>query len=146
MKQKLYIGSDHAGISFKEVLKTYLSSREDISIDEVEVPGVSSPNYAQVGHRMAEVLSQVHGSRGILICGTGIGIAMAANRHAGVRAAVCHDVYTAECARTHNDANVIALGARVMDVEVAKNCVDVFLKTDFEGGRHIERVEAIDTI
>jgi ribose 5-phosphate isomerase B len=89
---------------------------------------------------LARCLAEGKAERGVLVCGTGIGIAMAANRHKGVRAAVCHDTTSARLARQHNDANVLALGARLVGSEVAKDCLRAFLDTAFEGGRHARRV------
>jgi ribose 5-phosphate isomerase B len=92
---------------------------------------------------MVEAIESGKCERGVLVCGTGIGIAIAANRSKAVRAAVCHDVTSVRLAREHNDANVIALGARLIGTEVAKDCVNVFLATDFAGGRHARRVEKL---
>jgi ribose 5-phosphate isomerase B len=89
---------------------------------------------------MAAAIRDGKAGRGILLCGTGIGISMAANRHPELRAALVHDALTARLSRLHNDANVIAMGGRILGIELAKDCVDVFLKTEFEGGRHARRV------
>jgi ribose 5-phosphate isomerase B len=100
-------------------------------------------DYPVIANTLASMIVQGHIERGILICGTGIGISIAANRHRGVRAALCHDVTTSRLARQHNDANVLVLGARVLGPQVARECVEVFLSTSFEEGRHRMRVEQL---
>jgi ribose 5-phosphate isomerase B len=115
-------------------------------VEDCGVYDESPSNYADVGHDVALKVQANEGSGGILICGSGIGISMAANRHQGIRAALCHDTCTAKLARAHNDANIIALGSRVIDASRAKECVEIFLNTSFEGGRHTERVNHIDGI
>ena len=101
-------------------------------------------DYPSFAHRLAAEILSGRADRGVLICGTGIGMSMAANRHAGIRAAVCHDAYTAEMARRHNDANVLCMGGRVVGAGVAAQIVEVFLGTAFEGGRHRRRVGLIE--
>ncbi len=105
--------------------------------------GPDSVDYPEFGQALARAIQDGRADRGVLVCGTGIGIAMAANRFAGVRAAVCHDETSARLAREHNDANVLALGARLLGEEVATNCLRTFLTTDFAGGRHARRVHMI---
>ena len=102
--------------------------------------GPDSVDYPDFGQALAHAVQDGRADRGVLVCGTGIGISMAANRHAGIRAAVCHDETSARLAREHNDANVLALGARLVGVEVAKDCLRTFLTTEFAGGRHVGRV------
>lgn len=102
--------------------------------------GPESVDYPDFGHALGEAMASGQAERGILVCGTGIGISIAANRHPGVRAAVCHDDTSARLAREHNDANVLALGARLIGSEVAKDCLKTFLNTEFAGGRHQARV------
>jgi len=99
-----------------------------------------SVDYPEFADAVAAALKDGRAGRGVLICGTGIGISIAANRHAGVRAAPCHDGLTARLARQHNDANVLALGGRLIGIETAKDCLTNFLQTPFEGGRHARRV------
>ena len=106
--------------------------------------GPDSVDYPEFGQALARALQDGRADRGVLVCGTGIGIAMAANRFSGVRAAVCHDETSARLAREHNDSNVLALGARLLGEAVAKDCLRTFLSTDFAGGRHARRVRMID--
>jgi ribose 5-phosphate isomerase B len=98
-------------------------------------------DYPDFGDAMAEAIRSGEAARGVLVCGSGIGISIAANRHRVVRCALCHDVTSARLARLHNDSNVIALGARLIGVEVARDCVSAFLSTSFEGGRHQRRID-----
>ncbi len=102
--------------------------------------GPGSVDYPDYGTALAESIASGKAERGVAICGTGIGISIAVNRHPGVRAALCHDETSARLAREHNDANVLALGARLIGVEVAKGCLRAFLETEFAGGRHAARV------
>jgi ribose 5-phosphate isomerase B len=101
-------------------------------------------DYPDFAHRVASAVASGEARAGVLICGTGIGMSLAANTHPGVRAALCHDAFTAEMARRHNDANVLCVGARVTGSDVAKQMVRLFLETPFEGGRHQRRVELIE--
>lgn len=142
MTEKIALASDHAGYELKQQIAEMLTGR-GYEIVDLGTGGPDSVDYPDFGHRMAEAITSGEAERGIIVCGTGIGISIAANRHPGVRAAVCHDALTARLARQHNDANVLALGARIIGDEVAKDCVDVFLSTAFEGGRHQRRVEKL---
>ncbi|WP_207456168.1 ribose 5-phosphate isomerase B [Azospirillum sp. SYSU D00513] len=136
----LAIASDHAGIEMKAQLKTWLGGLGHEVID-LGTNGTESVDYPDFAAAMAAAVTEGRAERGVLICGTGIGISIAANRHPGVRAALAHDMTTARLARGHNDANVLALGARVIGIEVAKDCVAAFLATEFEGGeRHSRRI------
>ena len=136
------IASDHAGFELKRSLAEGLSQ---IGYDVLDLgtDGPDSVDYPEFGQALARAIQDGRADRGVLICGTGIGIAMAANRFSGVRAAVCHDETSARLAREHNDANVLALGARLLGEEVATNCLRTFLTTDFAGGRHTRRVQMI---
>lgn len=136
------IASDHAGFALKSTLIEMLT---EMGLDTVDLGTDSgdSVDYPDFADALAQALADGRASRGILVCGTGIGIAMAANRHRNVRAATCHDTTDARLARQHNDANVLALGARTTGPEVAQDCVRVFLETGFEGDtnpRHARRV------
>jgi ribose 5-phosphate isomerase B len=102
-----------------------------------------SVDYPDFGDALARAITEGRAAKGVLVCGTGIGISIAANRHKGIRAAHCRDTTDARYARLHNDANVIALGARTMGIEVAKDCLKIFLATGFEGGRHQRRVDKL---
>ncbi len=133
------IASDHAGVALKGVLVEELRALGHEVLD-LGTKGTDSVDYPDFGHALAESVAAGRAARGVAVCGTGIGISIAANRHAGVRAAVCHDATSARLAREHNDANVLALGARLIGEEVAKECLRVFLTTDFGGGRHSGRV------
>ncbi len=136
------IASDHAGYDLKSTLKVLLSEMGFEAVD-LGTDGLDSVDYPDFADALAGAMAEGRVARGILVCGTGIGIAMAANRHRNVRAATCHDTTDARLARQHNDANVLALGARTMGPEVAQDCVRVFLQTEFEGDtnpRHARRV------
>jgi ribose 5-phosphate isomerase B len=139
----IVIASDHAGVELKkEVVRLVRAAGHEASdLGPDDTRSVDYPDYA---HRVAAAVAVGEVERGILICGTGIGMSMTANRHAGVRAALCHDAFTAEMSRRHNDANVLCLGARVIGSGVAEQIVRVFLDTPFEGDRHQRRVEKID--
>ncbi|UUX50234.1 ribose 5-phosphate isomerase B [Nisaea acidiphila] len=138
----IVIGSDHAGYSLKQVLVAYLKDK-GWEVFDVGTHGADSVDYPDFGAAVAKALKEGKSNRGIVVCGSGIGISIAANRHDWVRAALCHDITSARLCRQHNDANVLALGARLIGEEVAKDCVDVFLATDFEGGRHQRRVDKL---
>ena len=138
----ILIASDHAGFDLKADIKTALSQRrlEAIDLGPVDRQAVDYPDMAK---RLTDALLAGRAARGILICGTGIGIGIAANRVKAIRAATCHDVTTARLARAHNDANVLCLGARVIGRAVALDCVEAFLDTSFEGDRHRRRVDKL---
>jgi ribose 5-phosphate isomerase B len=139
MAEKIAIASDHAGFELKAVLKQEL---EKLGFEPLDLgtDGPASVDYPDFGNKLAAALKAGEAKRGVLICGTGIGISIAVNRHAHVRAALCHDGLSARLSRLHNDANVLCLGARVTGVDVARDCLAVFLGTEFEGGRHQNRV------
>ncbi|WP_158047286.1 ribose 5-phosphate isomerase B [Skermanella pratensis] len=139
-KQKLAIASDHAGFDFKASLKDSLAGQGYEMVD-LGAHSTDSVDYPDIAAALAAAIRDGTAERGILICGTGIGISIAANRHAGIRAALCHDTTGARLSRQHNDANVLVMGARVTGIEVAKDCVATFLATPFEGGRHSRRVD-----
>lgn len=136
------IASDHAGFALKSTLAAELRALghkvRDLGTDSPE-----SVDYPDFGAALARTIEAGEVRRGVIICGTGIGISMAANRFAAVRAAVCHDATSARLARRHNDANVLALGARLIGEETAKDCLRTFLATEFEGGRHARRVDKL---
>ena len=134
------LASDHAGFQLKRQVAEHLSAQQ-IQFLDLGTHSEASVDYPDFAQRMVDALVSGQGDRGILICGTGIGISIAANRHPQVRAAVCHDVTSARLTRQHNDANILALGARLIGDAAALDCVDVFLATPFEGGRHARRVD-----
>jgi len=133
------VASDHAGFDLKEVLKRDLQEAGHDVLD-LGTNSTASVDYPDFGHAMAEVIASGRAGRGVLVCGTGIGISIAANRNLKVRAAVAHDVTSARLSREHNDANVIAFGARLIGAEVAREALKMFLKAPFEDGRHTGRV------
>jgi ribose 5-phosphate isomerase B len=135
----LAIAADHAGYDLKAVIAQDLEADGHRLLD-LGTHEKSSVDYPDFADKLAAALREGRASRGVLICGTGIGISIAANRHRHIRCALCHDSVSARLARAHNDANVIALGARLIGVEVARDAVKVFLATAFEGGRHSGRV------
>ncbi len=137
--QTIAIASDHAGFDLKELLKNELQGAGHTIVD-LGTASTTSVDYPDFGKALARAIRDGQAERGVLVCGTGIGIAMAANREPAVRAAVVHDATSARLARQHNDANVMALGARLVGPEVARDCLRVFLETPFEGGRHAPRV------
>ena len=143
MKLKVAITSDHAGFELKNKIRNNL---EHLGFGVVDLgPSSSSPvDYPDYGKAIANEILSGDVDRGIALCGTGIGISISANRFRGVRAALCHNTETAEQARKHNDANILAIGARNINFEDALECVNAFLKTDFEGERHTRRVEKIE--
>src|SRR5687768_16092343 len=138
--ETIAIAADHAGLDLKSLLLEELRQ----SGFEVLDLGTNSPDsvdYPDFADSLAGAIKKGRVSRGILVCGTGIGISIAANRHKGVRAALCRDVTDARLAREHNDANVLVLGGRTTGAETAKDCLRSFLSTAFSGGRHVRRVE-----
>lgn len=139
----IVIASDHAGVDLKrsiiELVRGAGREASDLGTDDAR-----SVDYPDFAHRVAAAVAAGEAERGILICGTGIGMCMTANRHPGVRAALCHDAFTAEMSRRHNDANVLCVGARVTGSGVAEQIVQVFLETPFDGDRHRRRVEKIE--
>jgi ribose 5-phosphate isomerase B len=138
-KEAIAIASDHAGFDLKALLKQELAALGFEPLD-LGTDSNASVDYPDFADRLADALKAGKAKRGVLICGTGIGISIAANRHRHVRAAVVHDVTSSRLTRLHNNANVMCVGARLTGTDVAKDCLRVFLTTDFEGGRHQNRV------
>lgn len=136
------IGSDHGGFALKEDIKRYLEKR-GVSYRDFGTYTEDSCDYPVVAKEVAEAVACGEYSRGLLFCGTGIGISIAANKVAGVRAACCSDSFSARHARLHNDANILCLGGRVVGAGLACELVGLFLDTEFEGGRHARRVDLI---
>ncbi|MBI4183774.1 MAG: ribose 5-phosphate isomerase B [Proteobacteria bacterium] len=133
------IASDHAGVELKALLGDELRA-EGYAVLDLGTMGPEPVDYPDYANALAEAITSGRAGRGVVICGTGIGVSIAANRHPEVRAALCHDVTSARLAREHNDANVLALGARMIGVEAARDCLRAFLKTPFQEGRHARRV------
>ena len=140
----ILLGSDHAGIDLKKACLTHLKIIPNLNLEDMGVFSKESSDYPNIAHQLAKAVAEGRYDRGILICGTGLGMSIAANRHRGVRAALCHNGFTAKMARLHNDANVLVMGGRDIGIGPATEMVDIFLNTPFEGGRHQRRVELID--
>jgi ribose 5-phosphate isomerase B len=137
--EAIAIASDHAGFALKEILKAELAQLGFKALD-LGPDNEASVDYPDFANALAGALGDGRAKRGVLVCGSGIGISIAANRHRHIRAALIHDALGARLCREHNDANVLTLGARLIGVDVAKDCLKVFLTTDFAGGRHQNRV------
>ena len=140
---KFFIATDHAGVAIKPNIIEMIEKRghKVIDLGPKDASRVDYPDYA---HKLClEVLSNDN-THGILICGSGIGMSLAANKHEGIRAALCHDAYTATMARAHNDANVLCFGERVVGLGVAESIIDAWCDGSFEGGRHADRVKKIE--
>ncbi len=142
---KITLASDHAGFDCKSQVLQYLSENQ-IETTDLGTDGDSSVDYPDYALKVARRISEGLDERGILICGTGIGMSIVANKFPGVRAALCHDLETADASRRHNDANILILGARVLDLDVALSIVALWLKTPFEGGRHQRRLDKLQKI
>ena len=140
---KFYIATDHAGYAIKEFTKDIVKSlgHKIIDLGPNSANRVDYPDFAK---KCANAVISDEGSFGILICGTGIGISISANKVAGIRAALCHDAYTASMCRAHNDANILAFGERVVGKGVIESMIEAFCNTKFEGGRHAGRVDKIE--
>ena len=142
---KLAIGSDHGGFRLKEAIKTYLLAH-DYEVTDFGTESEDSCDYPDFALPVAEAVAKGEYDRGILICGTGIGIDIVANKVKGVRAALCHDTFSAEACRNHNDANILTMGERIVGEGLALKIVETFLNSDFEGGRHQRRVDKIKAL
>jgi ribose 5-phosphate isomerase B len=139
---QIAIGSDHAGFELKEDLRKFLKERA-VGVLDLGAPDETPVDYPEIGRAVAEKVSTGEIPRGILICGTGIGMSMVANRFPGVRATLCHDLYTARMSREHNDSNLLVLGARLLGKGIAREIVKVWLEADFQGGNHRRRLDEI---
>lgn len=144
MSEVIPIAADHAGFEMKQQLEERLRAR-GYEVKDLGTDSPASTDYADYAHPLADMVSRGDAKRGVLLCGTGLGMAYAANRHPHVRAAVVWSPEIAELARKHNDANVLVLPSRFLSPEDAEKILDVFLSTEFEGGRHVRRVEKIET-
>lgn len=139
----IIIGSDHAAFELKEKIKTYLTEKGF----NVEDAGCSSPesvSYVDYGKKVAGAVADGSYKKGILLCGTGLGMSMVANRFSGVRAALCSDIFSVKMSRVHNDSNILVLGGRIIGDVLAFELVQTWLDTEFEGGRHLTRIQCID--
>ena len=140
--KKIFISSDHAGYILKEQIKKKFKKRyrfQDLGTDNSK----KSVNYPDYAHKLCRKVSNNNKNMGILVCGSGMGMSMAANRHKKIRAAVCYSVKNTKLSRLHNNANIITLGSRLTKKNTAFKCIEVFMKTKFEGGRHNKRVKKI---
>ncbi len=142
---KIAFGSDHAGYELKETLMTHAKAR-GFSCENLGGFAPESIDYPLAGERVAKAVAAGEYDRGVLVCGSGVGISISANKVKGIRAVVCSEPYSAKMAREHNDANVLAMGERVVGPELAIMILDTFLDANFEGGRHAQRVEMIKEI
>ena len=140
---KITIGSDHGAVDLKEAVKKVLAEFDDVEVKDVGTFGTDAVDYPDIAEKVCADVVSGESERGIVLCGTGIGISIAANKIHGIRCALCHDVYTAQMSREHNDANVLAMGGRVLGFGVAGKIVRAWLKSEFEGGRHARRVNKI---
>lgn len=140
---KITIGSDHGAVDLKEAVKKVLAEFDGVEVKDVGTFGTEAVDYPDIAEKVCADVVSGESERGIVLCGTGIGISIAANKIHGIRCALCHDVYTAQMSREHNDANVLAMGGRVLGFGVAGKIVRAWMKSEFEGGRHARRVNKI---
>ncbi len=140
---KVAIASDHAGFLLKKQIKGYLQEK-NITVIDLGTDSEESVDYPDFARKLALFLKDKDDTRGILICGTGIGMSIAANRHKHIFAALCYNITTAELARKHNNSNVLVLGGRTTDYELSKGIIDTWLETEYEGNRHNKRLRKID--
>lgn len=142
---KIALGSDHAGFGLKEDFSGILKQLGHEIVD-CGTSGTSSVDYPDFGEKVANLVASGAAEKGILICGTGIGMSMVANKFPGIRAALCNDLFTAKMSRRHNDANILVVGGRVVGKDLAGEILKVWLETAFEGDRHLRRINKITTI
>lgn len=140
---KIAIGNDHSGVDYKNELVQYLKEK-DIEVINVGTDEKNSVDYPDIAKEVSKLILEKKADFGVLICGTGIGISIAANKIKGIRAALVNNEICARLSREHNNANIIVFGARVTGIELAKSCLDSFLSSNFDGGRHSLRVEKIE--
>ncbi len=140
---RLAMACDHGGFELKEILKKSLSESENEIVD-LGVHSTDSMDYPDKAHEIAEAVLSGKADLGILVCGTGVGVSIAVNRHPGIRAALCTDPFMARMSREHNNANILCLGGRVIGPSLAEDIVYAFLNGEFQGGRHARRIEKIE--
>ena len=140
--KKLFISSDHAGFNLKEEIKKKFRKKYSF-VDLGTYNSKTSVNYPDYAHKLCKKVSKNSKNIGILVCGSGMGMSMAANRHKKIRAAVCYSAKNTKLSRLHNNANIITLGSRLTKKNIAFKCIDIFMNTKFEGGRHKKRVKKI---
>jgi ribose 5-phosphate isomerase B len=136
------LGSDHAALEFKEAIRDWLME-SGYEVRDFGTCGPERVDYCDYGFRVAEAVARGECEKGLVFCGTGVGISISANKVPGIRCVVCSEPYSAKLSREHNDTNMLALGARVVGIELAKMIIEVWLATEFEGGRHADRIEKI---
>lgn len=142
---KIAIGCDHGGVVLKSSVLEYLKDKS-IEVIDYGTNGSESVDYPDFARAVAESVAQSKADKGILMCGTGIGISIAANKVKGIRCAVVHNEFTAQAASAHNNANILSLGGRILSPEEAVRLIDIWLNTPFEGGRHVGRLDKISEI
>ncbi len=142
-EKPIIIGSDHAAFELKEKIKAYLLQK-GFQVEDAGTNSIASVSYVEYGKKVAKAVSKGRFSRGILLCGTGLGMSMVANRFQNVRAALCSDIFSAKMSRVHNDSNILVLGGRILGDVLAFELVQTWLETGFEGGRHLERIQSMD--
>jgi len=142
---KYYIATDHAGLDLKNFTKAFLEEK-GITVEDLSPTTTDRVDYPDYASKVSIAIQNDPTAKGILICGTGIGMSLAANKYDGIRAALTHDAYTARMAREHNDANILCFGERVVGKGVVEDILNAWLNNDFEGGRHANRVEKINAI
>ena len=140
-KKEIFIAADHAGFKLKEDIKKFLKKNKKY-FNDLGTKNSNSVDYPDFAHLLSKKIKKSN-QMGILVCGSGIGMYMAANKHKNIRAAYCYNIKSTKLSREHNNANVIALGARLTKKNVALRCIDIFLKTNFKGGRHFKRIKKI---
>jgi len=140
--KKIFISSDHAGYKLKELIKIYLN-KQKFKFTDLGPYNNNKVDYPDYAHKVAKKVKNNKGNFGILICGSGTGMNIVANKHKNIRAAQCFNLKSTKLSRLHNDANIITLGSRFLTKKNSLNCVSVFLNTKFEGGRHIKRIKKI---
>lgn len=140
--KKIFISSDHAGFKLKEEIKSHLSKKK-LSFQDLGPFNDDKVDYPDYAHKVAKKVKANKSNVGILVCGSGMGMNIAANRHKNIRAAQCFNLKSTKLSRLHNDANIITLGSRLLTKKLAINCVNTFLNTKFEGGRHSKRIKKI---
>ena len=140
--KKIFISSDHAGYKLKEAIKKYLLSKK-LTFQDLGPNNNTRVDYPDFAHKVAKKVKISKNNVGILVCGSGMGMNIVANRHKNIRAAQCFNLKSTKLSRLHNDANIITLGSRLLTKKIALNCVSAFLKTKFEGGRHLKRIKKI---
>ena len=142
ISEKVILASDHAGFKLKEEIKKFLIKKRKKVLD-LGTKNTSSVDYPDYAHLLSKKMKKYENQFGILICGSGIGMSMVANKHKNIRAALCYDTKSTKLSRQHNNANVMTIGARLIKKNIAFKCVSTFLRTDFEGGRHSRRIKKI---